>query len=305
MDSRLGRITPTPLSVAARSCVLLLIALAGGCDDRADKAALEAPAEPATAAPVYDYAALQARSERTFPRAVLILPDDARRDSAGFWMSPLILAETREEESDDFSRFYALATDHRAEREVDQSTAPTVYFYQSETAIDGVAYEQTIHLWFYPAANDGEPAPFLGVRQILDKSGYGVLWESLSSEARDREFYVAESLEEAAAAQFGEPLADRRFSIEPVLADHPEVVVIRTVGEGPQPMGPYVYVDWSSPSISTLRCRCEPAQITQYGSTLHYALKTIERPDQIAVIADLEEADLNGRLRWPAAVNTD
>jgi hypothetical protein len=141
----------------------------------------------------------------------------------------------------------------------------------------------------------------------LGRRGYGVTWEILSSEAEGRMIYVSQPLEKAAAAEFGTPLPGRSFSVEPRLEEHPDVVVPRVVGDGPQPMGPFVYLDAAALNVTTLICRCEPSQIGEVPISTHYALRRIEdfaalyagRPRPANLPLPPQPADLHAMLRLP------
>jgi hypothetical protein len=105
-----------------------------------------------------------------------------------------------------------------------------------------------------------------------DRHGYALICEVISSEAGLREFYVAKSVEQAAAREFGRPLEGRRYHVEPSLSERPDVLVPRIVGEGPQPMGPFVYLERHRRQVTTLLCRCEPSQLGTFARSSTYEL---------------------------------
>lgn len=115
----------------------------------------------------------------------------------------------------------------------------------------------------------------------LGNRGYAVVWDMLSSDSTERLMFVSKPVEQAAIKQFGDPLPGRQFAVEPPLEEHPEVVVPRVVGDGPQPMGPFVYLDSAARSVSTLICRCEPSQVDAFPESGHYHLQRIECLDEL------------------------
>jgi hypothetical protein len=134
---------------------------------------------------------------------------------------------------------------------------------------------------------------------ILDHRGFAIVWEVLSSEAGLRVLYVSKPIEDAARRQYGDPLPDRRFVVEPHVAEHPDVVVARIVGDGPQPMGPFVYLDYPARRVSTLICRCEPSQVDLFPQSRMYRLVALEQVDS-AVRQVIDRAlahDRGGSLR--------
>ena len=116
----------------------------------------------------------------------------------------------------------------------------------------------------------------------LGRRGYAAVWDMLSSDSIERIMFVSKPVEQAAIKQLGGPLPGRQFAVEPPLAAHPEVVVPRVVGDGPQPMGPFVYLDSAARSVSTLICRCEPSQVDEFPESSHYHLQSIGGLDELS-----------------------
>ncbi len=152
----------------------------------------------------------------------------------------------------------------------------TVYLMLSKVSIGGVRVEQQTYLWFYPPRWKGQALRCRGLRMTIGSRDYPIIWEILSNEMLLREVYVSKPLEQASREQYGPPLPGRSFSIEAAFEEHPDVVVPRIVGDGPQPMGPFVYLDAAQLAVSTLICRCEPSQVAEFPMSSHYQLQRID-----------------------------
>ena len=120
-----------------------------------------------------------------------------------------------------------------------------------------------------------ERAPYLqvqGVRLTLNSAGQPAIWEVLADSSGARLVFVSQSLEAAAAARFGKALPGRRHAIERSVEEAPEVVVARVIDDGPIAMGPIVYLSAGTRTVSTLICRCMPAQVKTLRTTATYDL---------------------------------
>ena len=153
---------------------------------------------------------------------------------------------------------------------------PTVYLSAAQIMIGSRSLKQLTYWWFYPPVAPDRPIRFRGFRMTLGSRDYAVVWEILSSDSGDHQLYVSKPVEQAAAEQYGGPLPGRRYAVEPPLEKHPEVVVPRIVGDGPQPMGPFVYLAAPSLAVTTLICRCEPSQVDEFPHSSHYLLQRID-----------------------------
>jgi len=76
----------------------------------------------------------------------------------------------------------------------------------------------------------------------------------------------------------------------------PRTVVARAIADGPVPMGPIVYLERDSKSVSTIVCRCMPAQARSLLTTSVYELKPIQAEN-----SDLLLKMLRDRLKFRAA----
>ena len=122
-----------------------------------------------------------------------------------------------------------------------------------------------------------------GIRITLNSAGQPVIWEVLADSSGAELFFVSQNLEAAAMAEFGKPLPGRRYAIERSVEAAPDVVVARVIDDGPVAMGPIVYLSAGTRAVSTLICRCMPAQARKLLATSTYDLAAIPgRFDELA-----------------------
>ena len=257
--------------------LLIAAAVAVGCGNRE-------PAQAVTrridiAAVVRDHQHLREQTQRRFAQASFLSPQPDSDAGIPLWMAPLLVHEYSTAPADEprWTRFGAVTLDSAGRATVD-CDQPTVYLLSAEIMVGSQSLKQLTYWWFYPPVASGQPIRFRGFRMTLGDRGYGVVWDVVSSDSDDRMFYVSKPVEQAAAKQYGGPLPGRRYAVEPPVEEHPEVVVPRVVGDGPQPMGPFVYLDAASLAATTLICRCEPSQVDKFPHSSHYRLQRIDTP---------------------------
>jgi len=194
-----------------------------------------------------------------------------------FDLAPLIFQEVSQ--SDQKSNATGFGTLRATNQVVSvDSSAPAVYVNIDTVELNTRVHLRLGYLWFYAARTEegnGLVLPIQGIRVTLDVNGRPVLWEVLADISRAEVVFVSQTLESAARAEYGPPLAGRRFAIEQNLSEEPDVVVARVVGDGPVPMGPIVYLSAGTHSVSTLICRCMPAQAKTLLDTRTYQLVSI------------------------------
>ena len=225
--------------------------------------------------------AIRDATRHHFQRAAMVLPSEQSDVGDLIWMAPLVVQQLGEQ-ADAMApsdRFGALSVTNSGRAEVD-SDRLTVYLLSSYTPMGERARKQLVYLWFYEPAGPDMPIRWQGFRMVLNARRFGVLWEVLSADASQRVFYVSRGLERAAAERYGPPLSGRRYSVEPALDAHPEVVVARAIGDGPQPMGPFVYLDRAH-RITTLACRCDPSQAVAFPQSVRYRLVPIAKEAEL------------------------
>ena len=264
-----GAIRFVILAVLAADCV--------GCQPRA-------PAPPA-ARPghvemiVRGHQRVRERTQRRFAQASFLSPHPDSEAGIPLWMAPLLVHEYGPTQSAEprWTRFGAVAVDAVGQAWVD-CDRPTVYLLSAELMVGSQSLKQLTYWWFYPPAASGQPLRFRGFRMTLGGRGHAVIWDVVSGEGTGRVLYLSKPVEQAATQKYGGPLPGRRFAVEPPVREHPEVVVPRIIGDGPQPLGPFVYLDAATLKPTTLICRCEPSQADEFPHSSHYRLQRLDSP---------------------------
>jgi hypothetical protein len=222
------------------------------------------------------------RTMRRFARGAFFQPDAESLDGHLRWMAPLIVQQMPDVpaiHADDAQRFGALDENPSQQLVVD-SERLTVYVRSATVPLADRVHQQLTYFWFYPPASHQRKPRWRGFRMTLTSDGFPAIWEICSDGAKRYVIFVSKSLETAAGRLHGPPLAGRRFAVEPSAHEHPNVVVARVLDDGPQPMGPYVYLDRESLTVTTLLCRCMPPQVDQFAPNIYY---------QIVPVGDINE----------------
>jgi len=248
--------------------------------------------------------AIHKRTERRFERAAFFSPDPDTTLGDLRWMSPLIVEESDPQQSGGMPQpgFGRLIEEQSGSIRVELDE-PAVYHIASSVKIHGKSFSQSTYLWFYPPAEDGDELRWRGFRMLLDDRGFAMIWEILSSDAKLRVFYVSKPVEEAARRQYGSPLPGRRYCTEPDLRDHPDIIVARIVGDGPQPMGPFLYLDYPDLHVTTLICRCEPSQVDLFPQSRFYRLIVlVEGNKELHHVLEycIKRLDSSAEPDWPS-----
>ncbi len=113
------------------------------------------------------------------------------------------------------------------------------------------------------------------VRMTLDSHGSPVIWEVLDCREGYVVVFVAKSLESAALQTYGAVLPGRRYAVERSVEEQPNVIVAGALEDGPEPMGPFVYLD-DTCRINTILCRCMPARFENAIETITYRIETLD-----------------------------
>ena len=214
---------------------------------------------------------VEIRAARVFDTGVLYKPGPGPTNPPALQLAPLIIQEVEPNAR--------LATDNRL-------NPPAVGFATTEVSVHGQAHAQIVYLWSRPDVPGRQ-----GVRITLNSAGVPVVWEPLSGEPNERVLFVVESLERAALAELGPPLPGRRYAVERAVQESPHVIVARVIADGPIAMGPIVYLEAHTHKVSTVLCRCMPAQVQQVTATAEYDLEPLDKM--------VPSSDLDGCLRWP------
>jgi len=155
-----------------------------------------------------------------------------------------------------------------------KATRPQIFYQSGRTTGSGKPHEQMTYWWTYPNSSRRNRGGVTtqGIRITLNSAGRPVIWEVLANTSGAQVIFVAQSLEAQTAREFGAPLAGRQFTIERPLSDAPKVVVARVIEDGPETMGPIVYLQAGKRDVTTIICRCMAAQASELAGQREYDL---------------------------------
>jgi hypothetical protein len=213
------------------------------------------------------------------------------------YLAPLIMQEPQDPTAEPvvWERFGAIAHDPAGQAKVDTARL-TVYFYPSEALLAGRVCRQWTYVWFYPPAAGSSGIRCRGFRMTLDPDGLPIVWEAAADKTALHILFVSAALAADASQAWGPPLTGRRYAIEPPLESRPNVAVVRLLSDGPQPMGPYVYLEGRHLTLTTLLCRCSPPQIDRWFLETMYDLVRLK---------GLGELGLDGQIAPQLGFSTD
>jgi len=283
--------------VTLRWTVLLALTVLAGCAmPRGPRFA------PPSSTPPPDYTVLRVRSLGTFDQAMLLKPGESSVDGLAASLAPLLVLEMLPIDRAAGGTIRDAAEE--AHVEAGTRSAPNavsmVYVATGTTTVEGRAYDVVTYLWGIPGGGDVRDRTMRGIRATVGADGFPLVWEAFDGRSV-RLLYVSETLERAAREQFGAPFAGRAFSAERSPADTPLTAVVRTIEDGPIPLGPYVYLCRENHAIVTLHCRCSAAQFDTVLEADFYELGPLEvPPPDLGWIG--EAIDLGRHLRWPAGL---
>lgn len=248
-------------------------------------------------------AEVYARATNEFAGAVFCKPAQTTNTNLPFQLAPLIIQEVKDDQQP-----VGLRPDHFGTLTVSNGvlviapSRPAIYWAADSVVIQGKAHPRFSCWWWYSARELPDQPPGLpsqGIRITLNSLGQPVIWEVLADTSGARLIFVSQSLESAAAAEFGKPLPGRRHAIERSVDEAPGVIVSRVLDDGPVAMGPIVYLSADTRDVSTLICRCMPAQAKTLVATSGYQLAPFS---MVAAELALIRAKLPGRSLaafWP------
>ncbi len=167
-----------------------------------------------------------------------------------------------------------------------------LYWAQDKDASVEPPRDRMTYLWYKwddrlhtPTGGTSIDLRHIAISITLDKSGSPMIVRvhEGNSGAGSVRFFVTQAVETAARTEFGAPLAGRNFSVEPAMdlspvtrdPDSPGPVVPRLLAQGPEPSGPWVYVDASDGRVTTILCRCSPSQVKAFVDTREYELRPL------------------------------
>jgi hypothetical protein len=244
---------------------------------------------------------IHARATLWFTNAFLYKPVPREPADLAWTLAPLIIQEASQARGSGS----AFAQPNLQPPAVPVETHPsTVYFDSDAIPVRERFHPRFSYWWSGPNSSDSglDSSKVQGVRLTLDSTGAPVIWEILTDPSGMDVVFVTQSLEQAAQKHFGAPLPGRRFSIEAAWSNAPTTVVARVIDDGPVPMGPIVYLSGDGRTISTLICRCMPAQASNLMAASFYQLVPQSLPrngPSAGAIRPGYDAPLERRLRLP------
>jgi hypothetical protein len=225
--------------------------------------------------PVAQFSSIYQRATNHFVTAHLLKPSLSKEQDVTLAFAPLIVQEASGDEP--LRTPFGELSLSNGVLSLDTSK-PTIYVYADQVKAGSTAHPRFTYLWCYsvdPKLRAKSPLALQGVRITTDSSGAPVIWEVLADQLGFDLVFVAESLERTAAAQ-AKIQPGRRFAVEPPLRKFPRLVVPRVISDGPVPMGPILYLDRNSHSVSALVCRCMPSQAKSVLTASTYQLRPIQ-----------------------------
>ena len=262
------------------------------------------------------YSEIYQRATNEFASAEYYKPAETRTNEPSFTMAPLILLQVNgaTEPPSWLDRFGTLSVSNGAPI-LDQSR-PAIYWEADTVQLNGVAHARFSYVWCYsPSPLVSEPGqgtnnasprrteaglPLQGIRITLSSAGQPVIWEVLADNSKAKLFFVSQNLEAAAVAEFGMPLPGRRYAIERSLEAAPDVIVVRVIDDSPVPLGPIIYLSAATRQVSTLVCRCMPAQARRLLTTRTYDLLPFQEASTNSLIIRARLMLPDREAFWPA-----
>jgi len=227
------------------------------------------------------------RATNEFDKTALYKPAEPKSEYLGFALAPLILQEVNDAK-EPLSLPDRFGTLSASDARVLDRSRPAIYWRADAVQINGKALARFSYVWCYApdslkpermhgitstASGPAKPGlPLQGIRITLNSAGQPAIWEVLADSSRAKLFFVSRNLEAAAMGEFGKPLLGRRFAAERSVEAAPDVVIARVVDDGPVAAGPIVYLSADTRAVSTLICRCMPAQARKLLTTSTYDL---------------------------------
>lgn len=243
------------------------------------------------------------RATNQFAQAAFFKPAELATNDLVFRLAPLILQEvdgggTPLPLPD---RFGALSLSNGLPA-LDPSR-PSIYWHADTVTLGGKAHTQLAYMWFYSLDRAEPKLPAQGIRVTLNSVGQPVIWEVLADNSGGELIFVAQSLE-AAAARFGKALPGRRYAVERSPEEAPNVIVARVIDDGPVAMGPIVYLSAGTRRVSTLICRCMPAQVKTLRTTATYDLLSLQAMPTNPLLPQLSGSARMRPAFWPGDAST-
>jgi hypothetical protein len=221
------------------------------------------------------YADISQRTTNEFAEACFFKPAETKTNEQAFTLAPLILQEVNAGSvtQPGTDRFGTVRLAHGFPT-LDR-LRPAVYWQADTVRLKGKEHVRFAYVWCYSTDASGHGGAGLalqGVRITLNSAGQPAIWEVLADSSGAEVIFVSQSVEAAALAEYGRALPGRHYGIERRVEDAPKVIVARVIDDGPVAMGPFVYLSAGTREVSTIICRCMPAQAKKLLFTSAYVL---------------------------------
>jgi hypothetical protein len=261
------------------------------------------------------------RATNEFAAACFFKPAEEKTNDLAFTLAPLILQEVSGviERFSRIDRFGTLSLSNGIPT-LDLSR-PAIYWQADSVQLKGKVHARFTYVWCYTAAARGSergpgtanpsPAPaeaglaLQGIRITLNTNGQPVIWEALADSSGAELIFVSQTLEAAALAEHGKPLPERCHAIERSTEAAPRVIVARVIEDGPVAMGPFVYLSAGTRGVSTLICRCMPAQAKKLLATSSYDLLPLQPMTMQSLLAQASALAKPQTAFWPGDQRTN
>jgi hypothetical protein len=245
-----------------------------------------APDKSHIASVAVDAENIYARQSVHFQNAVFYKPAEAASPDMIFKLAPLIILQVSNTDQP------TELVDGLVNPDTAASQPIAVNAWTDTVQLRGQPRARVSYLWHHSTPINSKTTGNIrqGVRITFGTDGRPVVWEILADTSGKRLIVVSESLEQAAAQQFGPPLSGRRFSIEASSDASPSSLVMRVIDDGPVAMGPITYLAQGTRDMATLICRCMPSQASNIVGTKTYDLSPLPSPPFVWPGAPLDTA---------------
>ncbi len=196
-----------------------------------------------------------------FAKGVLFKPSmEVAADDV--WMAPLIVSEVQDGSDGPIPAPFGTLIAGEANQARIDCAQPAVYSFTDMVELGGSLYPRAAHLWFYESSPSATIA-LSCVEVVSNEDAEPVLWHVFDSLRSDKDaVYVAKSVEQEAEREHGARLDGAALSVELPNNSSP-VIVPRLLDDGPEPMGPMVYVAAEPHHVAAVACRCMGSQVEE------------------------------------------
>jgi hypothetical protein len=294
---------------------LLLASVLGVCACACVNLHADQPPAALSGADIYQ------RATNEFAAACFFKPAEEKINDLAFTLAPLILQEVSRPtgRSSRMDHFGTLSFSNGLPAL--EPSRPAIYWQADSVPLNGKAHARFTYVWCYAATTRGsERGPdtanpstataeagltLQGIRITLNTNGQPVIWEALADSSRAEMIFVSRTLEAAALNEHGKPLPGRRYAIERNPDADSRVIVARVIDDGPVAMGPIVYLSAGTRNVSTLICRCMPAQAKKLLATSTYDLLPLQPMTMHFLLAQTSALAKQQTAFWPGDQRAD